>query len=304
MPGSTVNHNESDAIVFDITKPVEGITFLGLLDRSGQSGNNLTGLFDWRCCHCGTSNRDAVIVETEQAFLSQWLCRGCEEAMIVRFRARGSAEWVAEHTLAITGQDLCHLAEGNFVSDAVSASGNRGERSGQRLFAWIAIPALVALIFLGLSDMRRFSNVSASGGRAESPSDGSSVTARLPGRWTSDNGQDCLVFGAVDAISHRGTYVHLTDGRRAGESVRFAVISENRGGEQLIIRPLLEEADETGADLSNANGPSDVTLYIPVHGRTLTWIDTREGKPLLKAYHRIGSASASTGGAPAEFFEN
>lgn len=294
MPSPLIDHNESSAVVFDITKPIEGIKFIGLLDHSGGAGNKLTGLFDWECRKCGTLNRDAVIVDPEQAFLSRWLCRHCEKATIVRFRARGSAEWVAEHTLAITGKALCHLAEDELAADAVATERPVRRRGSQRLFAWITVPALVALVILGLSDMRRLSDLSASSAKSQRGPHQSGALSRLPGRWVSEDGKDRLYFGHIDAVSRRGTYVHFFQNRRPGDLVWFDVIHEDPRGEKLVIRLWSEPPDVAKANLSHKTGISEPTLYLPLRGGSLTWIDIQEGKPILNVYHRVNDAPALT----------
>ena len=287
-----MDHNDSSEVVFDITNPIEGIKFLGLLDHSGESGNKLTGLFDWQCPQCGVPNRDAVIVEPEQAFLSRWLCRQCEKAMIVRFRARGSAEWVAEHTLAITGKALCHLAEDELAFDGIATERLVRGRGSQRLFAWIAVPALIALVFLGLSDMRRFSDLSASPQKGGLEPVQSTALSQLPGQWLREDGQDRLYFGHIDAVSLRSTYVHFSQNRRPGDLVWFDVIHIDPGGEKLVVRLWSEPPDGAKANMTHATGISEATLYIPLNGNSLTWIDIQGGKPILNVYHRVNETPA------------
>ena len=253
MPNPPIDHNESSEVVFDIINPVEGIKFLGLLDHSGEPGNRLTGLFDWQCQRCGSLNRDAVIVDPEQAFISRWLCRHCEKAMIVRFRARGSIEWVAEHTLAITGKALCHLTEEEFAADAAAIEHSVRRRASQRLFAWIAVPALIALVLLGLSDMQPLSDALASPTKSERGLHQSGALSRLPGQWVSEDGKDRLYFGHIDAVSRRGTYVRFFQDRRPGDLFWFDVIHEDPREEKLVIRlcegQRLPRDGKFGADL-------------------------------------------------------
>ena len=293
MPSPPIDHNGSSEVVFDIIKPIEGITFLGLLDRSGEPGNELTGLFDWQCRQCGTLNRDAVIVDPEQAFLSRWLCRHCAGATIVRFRARGSIEWVAEHTLAITGKALCHLTEEEFAADAAAIERPVRRPGSQRLFAWIAVPALVALVLLGLSDMWRPSDSSAMPTMSGPPSHQGTALSRLSGQWVSEDGKDRLHFGHIDAVSRRGTYVHFSQNRRPGDLVWFDVIHKDPKGEKLVIRLWSEHPDVAKANISPATGISEPTLYVPLHGGSLTWIDIEEGKPIFNVYHRVDKENPS-----------
>ncbi|MHC4519913.1 MAG: hypothetical protein ACYTAS_15095, partial [Planctomycetota bacterium] len=155
MSDSSIGHDKSNEVDFDVTKPPESIRFVGLLGPSDESGNRLNGYFDWRCQGCGAGNRDVAVVELQQAFLSRWSCQGCGQTTVVRFRGRANAEWIAAHTLAITGRALCHLSdeESDVASTATAAHAHRA--GNQHVFAWIAVPTLVALILLGLSDIRR-----------------------------------------------------------------------------------------------------------------------------------------------------
>lgn len=276
MAGPSADQHEPTEIVFDVTKAIDDVRFLGLLDRSGASGNKLTGLFDWRCDKCASYNRDATLVEPQQAFLSRWVCRHCEQVTIVRFRARASAEWVAEHALAITGKALCHLAENELVA-AGSIVGERPRKQrSQRLFAWIAIPALTMLVILGLSDMRRLAHSSAALKDRGALSAQAGATSRLPGSWLSENGTERLTFSHVDPVSLRGSGVYFPERGRPGERFWFDVTHEDVRGEQVNIRPCREDSGQG----------SEVTIYMPANGGSLTWIDIESGRPIFKVYRR------------------
>ena len=294
MPSPPTNPKGSGEVIFDITKPGEGVTFLGLLDPANEPGNKLTGLFDWQCRECGAVNRDAVIVEPQQAFLAHWLCSGCEQTLVMRFRARSSAEWVAEHTLAVTGQALCHLAEDEFVADAEATGQGRRTSGNQRVFAWIAVPALVALVFLGLSDMRRLSGSSAAPTAGAHARYEWAALSRLSGLWLSESDEDRLYFGHIDAASRRGTYVHFVGGRHPGKRMRFEVIHADPRGEQLVVRQWGEPPTGAKAQGSPAGSGVEASIHIPLAGRSLTWIDMEGDRPVLKVYHRVVKA------APAE----
>jgi len=288
-----MGHDQSSEVVFDVTKPAEGLVFLGLLDSVGTSDNRLTGLFAWRCQGCGASNKDVAIVESQQAFLTRWSCSRCEKTVIVRFRARASADWVAGHTLAITGKDLCHLAEDDPVAYLTPAEEQARGSAGQRAFAWVAIPALLALVFLGLSDIRRPPVSSASAPKEARAPHQSTALSRLLGHWVSEEGGDRLYFVHIDAASRMGTYVQFSQNRRPGCRVWFDVIHEDSKGEQLIIRRWSEPADGSKANRSPAAAGSEATVYIPRHGASLTWIDIQGGSPTLKVYHRLDSSPDS-----------
>lgn len=304
MPNPLTDHNGSSEVVFDVTKPTDGIAFLGLLDRSGEPGNKLTGLFDWQCHGCGSLNRDAAMVEPQQAFLSRWLCRHCEQATIVRFRARGSAEWVAEHTLAITGKALCHLAEDELATDAVATETRLRKRASQRLFAWIAIPALLMLVFLGLRDMQSPSSSSASPAAIGQEPQRATALSRLPGLWVSEDGKDQLYFGRLDTASRRGTCVHFSGNRRPGDRFWFDVTHEGPRGEQLVISPWRKHLEGAEAHISPATDVSEATIYIPLQGGALTWIDIQGGRPIFKVYRRVNDRSAPESPPDLKLFKN
>lgn len=282
--------SEAREVAFDIKKPPEDITFLGLLDGLGGSAGRLTALFDWRCQECGEVNRDAVVVEPQQGFLARWSCRSCAKVTVLRFRARASAEWIAEHTLAVTGSALCHLAE----SEPVAGAGNEAGRHTavhQRLFALIAVPGLMAIVLFGLSDLRRLTGLSASPLEAEPETRGSTALSRLPGSWESEDGRDQLYVSHVDETSQMGTYIRFSENRRPGDYVRFAVIHEDPEREQIVIRQwrVLSSTSQTG--LSTVV-EGEATLRIPFDGQSLTWINARGTRPILKVYHRVADTSA------------
>jgi hypothetical protein len=283
MANPANGHNGLDEVVFDVTKPPKGMTFVGLLDNPGEPGRQLTGLFDWDCSQCGARNRDVAMIEPEQAFLSRWLCRSCGVPKVVRFLARPSVEWVAEHTRAVTGAALCHLTEGAPVP--VSPPRRRG---GQGVFAWIAIPALVAIVAVGLSDMGQVSGPSMASALSRRASHGSVVLSRLSGQWIKGRGSDLLCFIHVDEVAQRGTYVYFPEGRRPGSCVRFDVVDEDVEEMQVIIRPR-SEPSQGAADRPTA--ASEATIHIPEHGRSLTWIEIHDGVPCLEVYNRVEDAN-------------
>lgn len=291
MAEPPTDSSESREVVFDIKNPPEDVTFLGLLDGLGGPGNRLTALFDWRCQKCGQINRDAVVVEPRQGFLSRWSCSNCANVTVLRFRAHASAEWIAEHTLAVTGSALCHLAESKSVADCSSRGAGRRTGVSQRLFALIAVPALMAIVLLGLSDLRRLTGLSASPLEAGPGTRGSTMLSRLPGSWESEDGRDQLYVGHVDEVSQMGTYIRFSENRRPGDYVRFAVVHEDPEGEQLIIRQwkVLSGTPQTGVSTA-AEG--EATLRIPLHGESLTWINAPGTRPVLKVYRRVADTSA------------
>jgi hypothetical protein len=272
-------------IDFDVTKPPEGVKFVGLLDNAGQPGRHLTGLFDWECSKCAAWNRDVAMIEPEQAFLSRWFCRGCGTAQVVRFRARPSVEWVAGHTLAVTGTALCQLAETESGAHLSGKSGKKRRKGGQGAFAWIAVPALVALLWFGLSDMHRLSDPATASALTSSVSGKSGLMPRLRGEWV--KGADRLCFIYVDEASRSGTYVYFPEGRRPGHCVRFDVVGEDVEEEQLIIRPRSETTSRGASNAGQGVRVSEATLHISEEGTSLTWIEIHEGAPILEVYNRV-----------------
>lgn len=125
----------------------------------------------------------------------------------------------------------------------------------------------------------------------------SAALSRLLGTWASADGNDLLCFVHVDAASLRGTYVHFCEGRRPGRRVRFDVIHEDPKGERLVIRQWSEDMKSVRAGTSGATGALDASIYIPLHGTSLTWIDIEGGKPVLKVHHRVSDAPARIGGS-------
>ena len=285
MPKPEKDRGGLSEIDFDVTKPPEGVKFVGLLDNPGQPGRQLTGLFDWACSKCVGWNRDVAMVEPEQAFLSRWFCRHCGVAQVVRFRARPSVEWVAEHTLAVAGTALCHLAEAEPVVRHPRTSAKRPRAGGQGVFAWIAIPALIALLWFGLSDMHRLSDPATASAVPSRGGGKSTLLSRLRGEWL--KGADRLCFIHVDESSRSGTYVYFPKGQRPGYCVRFEVVSEDAAEEQVIIRPLSETASGGQDNGAQAVTVSEATLYIPAHGASLTWIEIHGGSPILEVYNHV-----------------
>ena len=289
MIDSTTDCHDASELTFDIKKPPEDVTFLGLLDGLGGSGHRLTALFDWKCRECGEVNRDAVVVEPQQGFLARWSCSGCAKVTVLRFRARANADWIAEHTLAVTGSAFCHLAENESVADTWIGS-RRHTAVSQRLFALIAVPALAALVLLGLSDLRRLANLSASPLMGESGMRGSTVLLRLPGSWRSEDGRDELYVSHVDEASQMGTYFRFSENRRPGDCVRFVVLHDDPKQDQLVIRQWRVLSGMSHAGISTV-AEGEATLRIPLHGESLTWTDSHGGRPVLKVYHRAGDTT-------------
>lgn len=282
-----MDYSESAEMQFDVAKSSEMITFLGLLDRSDGSGNELTALFDWRCPGCSGSNRDVALIQSFRTFLCGWSCRHCERATLVRFKARASSEWIAQHTLAVTGRSIDHLTEEELPGDVRTSDSPRYQSRNQRLLAAIAIPALLILIGLGLSDMRRVADSSASPSVSPKESYSPAVVSRLLGRWTSDDGNDTLYFVRIDAREGVGEYTHVFPGARSGQRLYFDVIHTDPRGEQLVIRQWQARTAEEEIDDPLPRVAWESTIHVPLQGHLLTWIDFRTGDPILKVYHEV-----------------
>ncbi len=289
MMNQTADHGESHERVFDIANPSEGIDFLGLLERCVDSEKELTALFDWRCPGCGTSNRDTALVQPLQGFLRSWVCRCCGSTTIVRFKARANSEWIAQHALAVTDNSGQYSADVSSVGGHSAGDNSKRKAPNQRLLAAIAIPSLLILIGLGLSDLRRVSNSSASYLRNWREPHPSTALSRLSGRWRSENGDDTLYFGPIDAAGQRGEYVYVRASDRSNQRFGFRVIHTDPRGEQLVLRQWQSRRGVAETEETSSQETWETTVYIPRRGRSLTWIDFRTGKPMLKVYRRMGN---------------
>ncbi|MBN2128028.1 MAG: hypothetical protein JW741_00965 [Sedimentisphaerales bacterium] len=275
-------------VTFDVMGASDGITFSGFVDAPRGSDCELEGLFDWTCEGCGSSNREVLMLKPQQAFLTRWRCRHCSQVTVVKFRSRAMAEWVAQHTLATTGKAFCELAENDSVLQPCGRDYTRARRRGQRLFAWIAVPALVGIIALGLGDWRRLKSCSAFalGGRREQTTAGPFV--RLRGYWFSQAAGRVLCFTHVDPLSGLGKYTVVSrNGGPSGE-VHFEVIHEEATGDRVIIRAIDGGRDGTVARAGGGPGPSEATLYIEKQNGSLIWAEVRQGKPAVVVYQRAG----------------
>jgi hypothetical protein len=231
--------------MFDITKPSGQVEFLGFIDGLVGSGNNLSGLFEWTCGKCGTSNHDAAIIEPNQSFLGEWACNHCDEAMLVRFRARPIADWIAQHALAITGRALCGLAEKEETPDPEDRPQTQPARHSQKTFAWIAVPLLAILIVVAAMDMRHIQTSSAYSrlvpGRPSAPS-----YSWLGGYWVSVSPYDAIYFGYMSPAAHRGTYTRRTHDGEPAQIVQFEIVCEETTDDKLVLRELDEQPQADG----------------------------------------------------------
>jgi len=283
------NHSDGPVeLTFDITRTSEEIRFLGLLDRLRESENELTGLFDWTCPACGATNRDAVILQPQQAFLARWSCNSCSQMTLVRFRARANAEWIAQHTLAVAGTSFAASAAEGLIAPVV-ASGRRQPHRNQRIFAWIAIPTLLAIMVLGLANVRRVSPSSASP-QANGQQRTSTPSARVVGYWVSEEKNHVLHFSEIDPIRHTGAYTVVSRHDGQATIVHFRVIREEAAGEQLVIRAESEIENPEFGDRRLQTESPDVTLSIPRNARIMKWVDTEQGVAKTTVYRNAGDS--------------
>jgi len=269
-------------ITFDVMEASENITFLGFVDAPRGSDSELKGLFDWKCRACGSANRDILTCKPQQVLLIRWRCPHCSQVTLVTFRSRAMAEWVSQHTLATTGKAFCDLAQDDPFAQICGVDNTRAWRRGQRLFAWIAVPALVGIILLGLGDWRRLQPCSALGRAGVRKQTASTPSARLKGYWFSQAEGRVLCFTHVDLASGLGKYTVISrNGGPSGE-VHFEVVHEEQTGDRVVIRTIDRDRDGSMADTPEA------TLYVDKHNGSLIWADIRQGKPVIVVYHRAG----------------
>jgi hypothetical protein len=302
-PHESTTYDGPIELAFDITKASGQIRFLGLLDKPNQSDNELTGLFDWICQACKTVNRDTVTLKPEQPFLTKWSCTHCSRATLVRFRARAGTEWVAQHTLAVTGKSFYSAAEEEQAGVHLRPRGKPPRRGSQTMFAWIAVPSLAVIILLGVLDMRRVSNSVASPRTAQQPhreltlsqQRNSTPSSRIVGYWISEARDHVVYFGPIDPVTRTGTYTRVSRGNHQAKTVRFTVFHEETRGDQLVIREE-PEAGRPDSAVDRSPRPSvspgsseavEVTLNVPRGGETMTRVDIRDGEPVMTVYHSV-----------------
>jgi len=274
-------------VLFDIAKPSGPIEFLGLMEGRDGPGRGLSGLFSWTCPACNASNRDVTAVESQRPFLTEWSCKLCSQPMLVRFQARAAAEWTAQHALAMAGTTLSRPAgEAGPCADITGGSKQR-RNCGQRIFGWIAVPALAAIIVLGVSDQMPIRSSSASSGREVRQ--GSSFSyAWLGGYWVNERSNDTLYFGYVNPAAQCGTYTRVARDGRPARIVRFQIVHEEATDERLVLR---ERDEPQGAAPSDPTG-SDAILYISRHGTSMVRMTMHQGEPVLTAYRHFAKRPA------------
>lgn len=305
MPHEQSNYDVPIELVFDITKSSGQMKFLGLSQKPNESDNELVGLFDWTCQACGTVSRDIVVLKRHQVFFARWTCSSCLRVTLVRFRARAVAEWITQHTAAVTGKPIDARDQDNRGAICVVCCGKHPHGT-QIAFAWIAVPALAVIILLGLLDMRRVRNSSAAPQASEdSTSSGTrqeqsprTPSARIVGYWVSASKDHVMHFGPVDPVLREGAYIIVHRGGKQPESVRFKVVHEDTAGEQFVIRKEKTGGEtlviqQKGAEIAYRlqSEAAEVTLNVAQDGKSMTRVEIRDGEPTMTVYSNAGETA-------------
>jgi len=267
--------------IFDVTKRSAQLEFLGFIDGVAGSGNNLSGLFQWKCDKCGAINHDAAIIETGRSFLAEWSCNRCDEAMHVHFRTRPITDWIAQHTLAITTKALSGATEEENSSESSSSEGRQSAEPNQKTFAWIAIPLLALLIVVGSADLKHLRSSFADGrgpsGRASGPS-----YSWLGGYWVGEEPGDALYFGYMNPAARCGAYTIPAHNGKPAQIVRFEILREEAMDDRLVLRELNKspQADDPGA-----------VIHITRDDGRMVRMTTRGGEPVLNTYRHADRPS-------------
>ncbi|MGE5293966.1 MAG: hypothetical protein ACM3VT_03995 [Solirubrobacterales bacterium] len=280
------SHDTPAEYVFDIAKPAGRIEFCGLIEGFTGPENNLVGLFRWTCAGCGDAHHDAAAIQPNQSFLAEWSCAHCGGRFLARFRARPASDWVAQHALAITGRALCRQAERGAPQQVLVPPQGKARRSGQKMFGWIALPLLGAIIIVGSLDFKR---IQASSAKPQESSGlpSSSPYSWLGGHWISASSGDMLTFCYMNAAAGRGAYTQARrDGTRS-RVVRFQIVHDDTKGGRLVLRESSESADSA---TPRADG-SDAILYVTKNGDSVTRVAPSGGTAVITAYHRQGKPS-------------
>lgn len=291
MSNGQEGQETSAEVVFDVMNASGPMEFLGLLKGLDGGTRELAGLFRWRCPSCAATRQDMAIIRPEQVFLARWMCAGCSKVMVVQFRARPAAEWITAHSVAITGKAFGHLAEDEGGARGPAGYDCRPQRRPQTLFAWIAVPALIGLIALGLNDWRRIDRAAASAAPDRSTQPALGPFTQLAGYWVSDDRSHTIYFRHADPDSRDGMYMKTTSTGQFLRNVSFRIIQEEDEGERLVLQ-------EVRHDVDGAVGPADAegldlgaTLYVPKSGGSIMRVETIDGRPVTTAYHRVNHAS-------------
>lgn len=297
MSNETSNHDAPLELAFDVTKTSEHVKFLGLSQRDGESDDELPALFDWTCPACNTGNRDSVAVKPQKAFSAEWTCSRCSRVTLVRFRARAVAEWIAQHTLAVTGKPMDAAPDDPLAAASLAACDKRLQRRRRILMAWVSASVLMAIVLFAVLDIRRVRNSSASPGASADATtygrktESASLTpsARVVGYWISEQRDHVVHFSSVDPVQRTGTYVTVYRGDQQGKAVQFKVLYEETAGEQLVIRKEGVSPQDPAAkpqEVSQSQA-AEITLNVAKDGQSMTRLEIVGGKPVMTAYSNV-----------------
>jgi hypothetical protein len=276
-------HGPSE-VVFDVREPSGPVEFLGLLEGRGDPENRLSGLFVWTCPACAAVNKDIAVIRPNQAFRVEWSCKLCSQVMVVQCKARAAAEWVAQHARAITGNDP---ADEKGPLQYVVQPRPRTRSPSQKVFAWITVPTLAGIIFLGLIDARRTASSTASPGSKQEHR--SPMSYSWLGRfWISKDQDDVLFFGYVNPTAHTGTYTRVARHGRPARMVRFQIVNDDGTDERFVLREVAESLNDAAPPSSD----SDAILYISRRGDSMVRMTTRQGELTVMPYDHVAKPPA------------
>ncbi|MBN1509288.1 MAG: hypothetical protein JW955_20755 [Sedimentisphaerales bacterium] len=299
------NYDVPIELVFDITKTSLQMRFLGLSEKPEESGNELTGLFDWTCQACRAANRDTVVLKPQGVFFAKWTCSTCSRVTLVRFRARAVAEWVAQHTAAVTGKPVDVPVQDKRAPYASNRARSPRDKR-QAILGWVVIPVLAVVIVLGWFDMRRVSRslasprgeVDAPASRTRHESSASTPSSRIVGYWVSEQRDHVMHFDPIEPTVGEGTYTVVSRGDKNVETVHFKVLHEETAGEQLVIRKDGEPRERlviqhNGAEITyRLQAESmEVTLNVAKDAKSMTRLEIRGGQPALTCYFNAAEAA-------------
>ena len=311
MPEELNNCDVSIEVGFDAASTSGQMKFLGLTPGPDESDDEsdselddaLAGLFDWTCQACGAANHDRVVLKPEQAFFARWTCSRCSRVTLVRFRAWTVAEWIVQHTVAVTDKGMNAPAGDQGAVACVAGHGRQPGYGRQRVLVWLAVLGLAVIVLLSLLDMRRVSKSSAAlqtsvksvlfgTGQKQSqatPSD------RIVGYWISEAKDHVMCFSPIDPVLREGAYAIVRRGDQQPDTVQFKVVHEDAAGEELVVRKQKTGGErvtvkQKGAEITYRPQAesSEVTFNVAKDGKSMTRVEIRDGEPVTMVYFNAG----------------
>jgi len=315
MPEELSHGDVPIEMVFDVADTCGQMKFLGLSQRpdpldddsDDESDDELAGLFDWACRACGAANQDSVMLRPQETFYATLTCSHCSRVTLVRFVARSVAEWVVQHTIAMSGKVMNALAKDQSAVACTTGHGRQSGYSRQRVLLWLVVLGLAIIVLLTALNTRRVSKSSAAlqtsvtsvlfgGGQKKSqatPSD------RIVGYWISESKDHVVCFTPIDPTQREGAYAIVWPGGRQPDTVRFKVIQEDAAGEQLVVRKEKSGSEkvavtqkEKGIEITYRvqTEPADVTFNVAKDGKSMTRVELRNGVPVTTIYLNAGDS--------------